>query len=640
LKRNRIFPVLALALVTSIAYAENADNAGPPNGLNLQFVFAKKQYHLGERIEVTLRYTYTGPLKLAAVLMSEDQPGRPTAIGISVAGVNGAKSFDPSRYFSGTSYGGYPHKAFDADGVCEDKIDLNEWVVFETPGTFRITGWSRAVGDAQTVYGIRNERYVLSADPGTIEILPAEEALQMEQIKAAESALKSENLKTRSLAARTLWYMKDERAIPLLVQCLGDTREKSNLHRAGFLGLLRFDDMEPIKNAVLKRMEDDPSFPYPYFTSDIAWLLSKTKAFEYGSTEGSRKQWQVKLKERYFAELNRRDPAKALNDLAQMMAQGHADRADAKLWRGIFEAFALLNHEGRGHIAFLLHNDFDLKEFTPQLRRLAADEMIDGNIRSAAIVALHRFKDESMREAVFEDLVKPVPKLSIAAHETLDDYKAKERSAALLKLVGANAPSDIGQRIGNFATAATAEELQDVYERLLEIDCKPAMGMRNLLHRGVLTGLAFASPSAALKIIDEMMRAKDQQYRFNFDEAFNILARLNLPEAKSLTTKLISTLDDRRLQYLIIALGSAARPNKRSVGDNRELQPNDAVAKAVFPNLLDWVKANPKSKVRDYARRTLKDISGIPKTEQLVSDAEAETVIPEWSKWWNEHKKE
>lgn len=252
---------LLLTVVAACLLAATTE-AQQPAGLHFEITVpdGKTVWRLGERVPITMRFWASTPNRWTADSRTQDRIGR----------LNFTEEFfvepseavrDPLTGLGGQSGGmgglsGGPHEL----GVepYEIERDLNEWIEFSRPGTYRVTVVSRRVSpifaasktDRMRVSNSRSAAVELSSNTLTLHIVEATPAWASARLNQAivmlnETSRDSGSDPSRRLAGRTLRFLRTEQAAREMVLRLGSGHDTpiydfrhgilSSPHRAAIL---------------------------------------------------------------------------------------------------------------------------------------------------------------------------------------------------------------------------------------------------------------------------------------------------------------------------------------------------------------------------------------------------------------------
>ena len=187
-------------------------------GLKLELITPRKQYELGEPIEVTMQYTYDGDRKLSVEHTTYNRCGRILAFSFSALGERGNVVRDPiAGHLGGTAGGIRGSGSLARQGPYEQKVFLNEWLCFDAPGRYTVTARSGIVSfDAHgTGESHSGPTIPLKSVPLELQITAPVEEHRLARIAEARTAAHDTDSSAREKAMRDLRFMVDPRAIPL-----------------------------------------------------------------------------------------------------------------------------------------------------------------------------------------------------------------------------------------------------------------------------------------------------------------------------------------------------------------------------------------------------------------------------------------
>jgi hypothetical protein len=638
--------------------AEIAAGKSKLPGLKLELLTPKKQYELGEPIEVTMRYTYTGDRKLAVEHVTYDRCGRILDFGFRAVDGKGGAVRDPIGNHLGGMCGGLRGSGPLAPGKpYEQKAQVNEWLCFDAPGRYTITALSRIVSfdPHGTGRSWNGPNVPLEGEPLAIEITAPVDAHRLERIARAKASLAGASEDARHQAMRDLRFLVDDRAIPLLVKGLEDPF--GNVVVEARFGLLAFRDMAPVKAEILKRLDDEKHVLNLDNLWKYAGLLAAADLRAQGrdaapaSAEGRKeyrealKRWEDLLKEKCLGRMKELPPVQAAEQTVDGMAIGPTvSRSDLANWKLIIEHVGAMSDRHKSRVAYLIERDCRDKALMPDLKKLPANGKLPGEVRSAAIIALHEMGDDSFRDLLVADLAKPKYAFSYAAHGTLGDYKANEIAQGLLRLVDSvdYVPRrTVAERLRDFSAPLAVEDLRAACQRLA--------AREGMAESALIEALAMKSPEDAFPFIRDYLHDPIKRDHQDRGHAIGMLCRMDLPAAQELLLEIFRTEahgDREQLAWQLAASWENAERAKAEAGQPRSVEyvprrlpASREIAGAFFPELLMLYRGDPSGKVQDAARRALVRITGIPRQESgpVTAKQEAEWV-PQWEAWWRKNR--
>jgi hypothetical protein len=274
----RHFPrTLALALTLLTASSLHAQQAQPL--LQLQTSTAQSDFHIGERIPLTLRFSAADTKRYEITISSSNRQG---CIGYEDFEVTPKKGWgDPLATYYGGGCGG---SFLSSLGLLSSKPtivqhDLNEWIRFDQPGVYKLTVISHRVDEPASS---SKAAIHLSLKSNSIElhIIPATPEWQHTRLNAilqqlhAIPARPGMPLPGRTEAVADLRYLATEEAFQELAASLRDDIPDM-MYQAAFGLIGAPDSMRATASDAMERQIDDPAFPVCSF---FLYILTFFKA--------------------------------------------------------------------------------------------------------------------------------------------------------------------------------------------------------------------------------------------------------------------------------------------------------------------------------------------------------------------------
>ncbi len=239
-------------------------------------LLAQPKYALGEPIEVTMRYTWSGEGKLVVKVVDFDRSGRVADYNFR-AWANEEAVRDPAFFLMGPGLGG-PLSGAELSQMqpFEQKVVANQWLAFDKPGIYFLEAQSNIVhtGDDPS----SGSSLTVESEPIQIEITAPDEAKRRSRLTLAKDVVAIEdreidqtNRQTRLQVVQSLRFMLDERAIPLLVRALNDGWV--NVRNEAELGLRAFKNMAPVKAELLRAINGKNTIIVPSARQTVLQLL-------------------------------------------------------------------------------------------------------------------------------------------------------------------------------------------------------------------------------------------------------------------------------------------------------------------------------------------------------------------------------
>jgi len=257
-------------------------NAQEGATLQVEPLAGQNTFHVGERIPLELSFSSLTKDRFEINMASYDRSGRMSYEQFDISPKAGWS--DPLvRYFStGGGFGG----GITSFGVLSSTptsipIDLNEWVRFDHPGTYRVAVSSRRVSD-------QTKKHVFNSDPPdplqsksfVLHIIPASAEWQAAKLQAslaqlaAVPSVQGQPPAERKAAIADLRFLGTEGALRELAGNLRDDRADF-MHQSAF-GLMGVT--EPMRDVAIEALEqrvEDPLFPISgWFIQTMAVLVA------------------------------------------------------------------------------------------------------------------------------------------------------------------------------------------------------------------------------------------------------------------------------------------------------------------------------------------------------------------------------
>ena len=641
--------MLRSALVLALAAFLLGESPEVP-GLKLEILLPKKTYEIGEPIEITLKHSYSGEERLAIWHVTYDRCGRIMDFGFTAKDEEGDAVPDPIGGHLGGFGGGMRSSGPLAPGRhWEQPVVVNEWLRFDRPGRYRVTAWSGVVGyDTGETGDPSGEAIPLTSDPVEIEIVARDPKRTDARLAKAKEGLAAEDDRAREAAARDLRFLLDPRAIPLLLDAMGD--ESGNVEIEAWFGLVSLADLAPVKAAVLARVEKKGEAITVEEVTDYLQLLvaadMREKGIEGGwEAEGwwdayreADKRWRPVLLAPLRKGLEKRPPAEAVAAYVDGMALGSLfPRDDLEIWKFVLRHISQAPVGLVASRASYLISSLKVRELIPDLLALARDPQAEGSLRGAAIVGLHGMGDDSCRDLVFDDLVSSSPRLTSQAHATLGEYRAKEVGEALLERFFETEGEErarAAERIRDFGGTIPATKLREALDETKGTDVSGRWPL--------VVALAMARPEDVVPILEHSLAdpvLPGPGWRF---EEIRLLASLDAPGAQSLLRSLLLSPE---AGARVVALQQLTQAHQQAVMEPLGLEhafcpryPRARIAPRFVPELLLLARGDPSAEVRQQARVALACATGLPEEGGWgTSDEDGATLIPGWEAWWTEN---
>ncbi|MBI5818899.1 MAG: hypothetical protein HZA88_07915 [Verrucomicrobia bacterium] len=399
--------LLALAWVSAVGATVRGGSA--TLGLKLELEFAKKQYELGQPIEVKMRYTNCGTNDLAVNTRKSDRSGRLPEILFQAVDRQGQPVRDPCAEAIGSLGGGLSGGAYrlNPGGVgYTQAIVVNQWLGFDEPGVYKIIGRSRSAGYASRIPGhssflvVRNPVEVKS-DPIEIEIIPPDDQRRRDQMAEAERLLNNvggqrplrepeDDQVVRARVMSGLRYLMDVRAIPLMLKGLEDPFSNVCVHAR--CGLVSIRDLKPVKDAVLKLIEDKTYIIAPDKSGEYVCILATADLRAQGKSMPADQKiffeimmrWRDVLAKKLMSQLGGLPKARQAELLTVGIALGSLPQSDSEILQRFLQSLENVPAAETDRAEYIIRRQCNRKEFMPQLREIIKKPACHSKLKQAA----------------------------------------------------------------------------------------------------------------------------------------------------------------------------------------------------------------------------------------------------------------
>ena len=643
-------------------------------GLQLQLVADKTSYALGEPISILMRYEFDGDETLSVRVIDFDRSGRVGDYRFSAVDANGIAVRDPVSRLGGMGGGPIAFTKLSKTQPFEQRATINEWLAFDKPGRFLLRAHSNIISRGE---GVAGAPIPLDSQPLAIEITAPDEASRLLRLEMAKNVLPGvdsendrTNRQTRFKAVQDLRFLLDVRAVPLLVQALGDGF--INIRLEARRGLDAFEDKAPIKAEMMRVLNDEALPIAPSAKSDfLSFLLASEKAGDQVTKSAEeRRATYLALNARFDQKLRRQIQKLPLAEAARItveaMRESQLDKTAPENWKPVLASAAVMNRESQEHAAEMLMvvlnvdathgkpmDAATIQDLRDDFKRAASDERVEGTLRLAALLGLHRSGDDSGRELLFKDVMRPqtqilrldgmYPQQVKAAREVLGTDKANEIAARLLELLASPLPQDYPDnfvvwrsllwRVRDFGSAATLPQLSALYKRV--IDEAPFHQTDDTLRQIALEAVVLKSPDAAVPLIASLPRNPQGDYGLRVNAISNLLCRINTPAARNSMEQLLASDDEKdRLAVLSGLARNEDELHEKSPTSSSFLPPQRDIAPRFVPQILRLFLNDPSKKVRASAFYALGQITGVPRNVYYAEkNADDKHYVAQWKEW-------
>jgi hypothetical protein len=280
------YAILPLALAAGL----NAQDLS----LRIETESGRTQFRIGEVIGLKLTFETSSPDIRMVAITGRDRPvlglGRDRFLISPAAGTSDPLSYHIGQAVSYSGFGGiYLHKK-----TTVARVDLNQWVRFERPGTYRVRASFHATGR-------QREDATVDSNEIEVEIVEADARWQAEQLREDVALLNSvsgrmdnQTFEARMDAARRIWYLDMPDSVREAARLLGTAdAQVSQILQIGLRGS-RYRNEAAAAMTQLFRSADQPVTPV--FLDTLAALRSLSAADLQGDLAAAIEQKQGSAK--------------------------------------------------------------------------------------------------------------------------------------------------------------------------------------------------------------------------------------------------------------------------------------------------------------------------------------------------------
>jgi hypothetical protein len=274
----------------------------------------RSTYQIGERIPIDLSFTGPGNNQFEITMSSYDRSGRMAYEQFDVEPNSGWS--DPLTLYFG-SQGGFVGGGLSSLGVLSPTptvmhLNLNEWVLFDQPGSYTVVVTSHRIGDSldanRTI--LHPSDLILKSNPIHLKILPANSSWQKAKLAAIIDELSTHPAApgiqppAREAAVADLRYLGTPEAAQVMAQHLRED-EPTMMYQCAF-GLIGLPKtVRPKAIAAMDKLTLDPDFPVS------SWFLITLTVLQIVAQEPEKQQTErVQLSEATWESVLEALPAK------------------------------------------------------------------------------------------------------------------------------------------------------------------------------------------------------------------------------------------------------------------------------------------------------------------------------------------
>ena len=423
-------PVPNLTAWKDFDAAHGRCTAGNPEGLTLAISTPQDSYRTGEFIPITLTFINYSDVKYLAETIDYDRSGRLWDILFYVDGPAGG-AVDPMATkewgIGGGLGGGY--KAF---GRYSQTFELNKWIRFDVPGTYRVFCGTWRVRTA----GREWDYIYLYSQILEIRIERADEKFIADTVAKALKDIDSGDAIGRSAGFRRLWYLATHESVDTLVELFDENRIYA------YRGLIGARDWEYGRKILLGRMADPDvvvestyvralgHFSVPYEDHIIVWDPNDDDGTreKYSDLRARKKKAEREYLEQ-FGKVYKRKRGRAFTEACALLAE-NGIAADG-LGASFAKEFKNLSNRQQETYLWYRWEKIRCSEMEGVLEEILAQpaELKDWRQTDMYSLAMKRYLEYQpgkARAMILEDMKRPYPLMSRDALLALADESLPE----------------------------------------------------------------------------------------------------------------------------------------------------------------------------------------------------------------------
>lgn len=528
-----------------------------PPGLSLAISFSKETYHLGERIPVTLRFAN----RTSADYVVNTRIGRSLFPDITfhLDGPPG-DSCDPLATLCGSGVGN-GLSGEERIGEYSQGFDLNEWIRFDAPGSYRLYCTSNRVHRERD----RSKPVRLCSQIVNVTIIPAGEEFVRRTVRDAVGALESDDHDVRRRAARRLRFLAAPEAVGALVPLFGDRV----LSWEAYFGIVGSRDWKHAEKCLWNNLEIPDTVVDSNFIGALAHVSLPRE--DYPVDWMHRDMEEIR---RLGRELSARFSAaerKALKRLAGVLGRKQGRALAVSSWllvqrdveaSGVRQSLAesffhLVEAEQAGILGDGWWEKVRCREFRVPLWKIVMstwkrEDWRFPQIHSLALLRYGEFEPKKARALIIEDISRIRPLLSGKALRSLPEESLPELEDVLVShLLSRRADTKkIAGLIERYATARVLPQVTKFYE-------KAAGRWASLTDKHLLGYWIKHDRKNGLAAVARAARLRGSGYSRGYTSVLkNVLSNYYGPDAEELA---ISFLDDVEPDVVIHVVRLLAR---------------------------------------------------------------------------------
>jgi hypothetical protein len=491
------------------------------------------------------------------------------------------------------------------------------------------------------------------------------EAHRVQILNQAGADLTNPNHLLHWPAMKRLRYLRDARAIPLLIAGLDDP-EDGSVNFEGAAGLYALPDQQQVKSALLKHVDEVSEPPPIYAQWTYASLLARTNDIAPRKMTGffkitdpfvgedmvARQKWSMEITDRLSRKVMentaRQSAEKSEQNLVQeLRVDSYEPTPTLEQKRFLLDhAEALKKVDNAYQAAQIVQDQCKDQALVPNLKAVASNSRVQPEIRSAAMLVLHDMGHDGFRDVIANDLMSPKPQFSDDAQAMIGKYRQAEIGRALLKLLedpSGDVAESAADRILDFGDGISTDDLDRVLQRLAK-----AHGLHDSQSFRAVYALALKSPKRAVALIQQIANVEGE-YNSIHDP---VLCRIEEGRPLVLKALRIGNNDNRTAmlnelqQELSDQDAEVARKADRTHSESwpdeyydeyaHTLSPDAKLVDSYAPEFLRIAKTEPNDEARMIALDLLAQISGIPRGynwSNRIHPEEVGGLLPQWQAW-------
>jgi hypothetical protein len=478
-------------VLTSPIFAQSNRILGEKPNSGLQLILSSNQtkFYLGEVVHLDLAFTSATPKRYQINLARYDRSGRMNYEEFIVEPKQATQ--DPLQlYFNsiaGFMGGGLTGFEFLTLSPSVIHLNLNEWVRFERPGTYRVCVVSRRVSDSNAISQPRGEPTDVKSNWIELSIVPPDPSWQQQELTKIRQVLKSGITtnpaapdEARQAALTQLRYLGTEAAARELAKNLrGEDNHTDFECMFGLIG-------SPHRDAGLQEMNrlfESPDFPITqmFITAMSILPLNPSEAPQTLRTE--MEQNRKELNERLINVLSHKQgkaSAVTLDTVLSSLDTKTSDEIRKQLIPELIGTFDSLSINQQ--IAWLEYRWDAVKDprWTPTLQTIALrykdypelrimDAFQSLQLTGAALTRWYELDSSAAREAVLNEIIRPKPRYGANILGLLPDKTLPEAQRQLAQHFLATSNYEIEGNIASLLFRyADSDVLSDVLGKVTE----------------------------------------------------------------------------------------------------------------------------------------------------------------------------